>query len=185
MIIDVFHNMIPIAHAAEAVTEASGPVALFGLNIKLFIAQLINFGIVLFVLWKWVFTPLSKKLSERTDKIEKSLKDAQDIEAKLKQIEENRQNEFRKAQQGAADIVMKAEAAAEKTKQSIIAEAKQSAEKLLEQAKREIDQQKAQLIAEVREEAANLVVLATERIIKEKLNPAKDKELIKGSLKNL
>ena len=48
-----------------------------GVNWKLFIAQLLNFSVVLFVMWKWVYTPLLRIIDARTARIDKGLKDAE------------------------------------------------------------------------------------------------------------
>ena len=55
----------------------------FHIDWKLLIAQLINFAIVLFVLWKFAIKPLSKTMDKRTNDIEKSIDDAKKIEENL------------------------------------------------------------------------------------------------------
>ena len=44
----------------------------FHLDWKLFLAQVVNFTIVVFVLWRFAFKPLAKNLAERTRTIEKA-----------------------------------------------------------------------------------------------------------------
>ena len=68
--------------AAETV-EATGGLGSLGLNVKIFIAQLINFAIVVLVLWKWVYNPIVALLEKRQTTIEKSLKEAKEIEEKM------------------------------------------------------------------------------------------------------
>src|SRR5690348_9342004 len=101
----IFSAVIPTAHAAETASANPNVAELFGLNWKLFIAQLVNFGIILFVLWKWVFGPVGKKLQERSDKIEKSLQQAKEIEEKHKAAEQHRMLEIEKARKEASEIV--------------------------------------------------------------------------------
>ena len=190
MIHEILSFILPVAQAAaeaavEAEQQSEGIVGTLGLDLKLLIGQLVNFGIVFFVLWKWVFTPLSKKLEERRETIDKSLKQAEEIEAKHKQAEEHRLAQIEKARLEASEIVTKAQKAAVETKDQIMAEAKASAEKVVSNAKTEIEAEKTKLLAEVRQEAANMVVMATEKIIRQKLDEKKDRELIKESLKGI
>ncbi len=159
--------------------------ALLGLDWKLFIAQLFNFAIVLFVLWKWVFKPLGKKLEDRTAKIEQSIKNSAEVEKKLQDAEQYRQAEMEKVREQANSVIAKAQKGAEEVRLQILAEAKVNGEKLLENAKKEIANEKAKLLAEVREEAATLVVAATEKILREKIDVKKDEQLIKESLKSI
>lgn len=180
--------LINIAHAAaEAATEAqnNGVVALFGLNLKLFIAQLVNFAIVLFVLWKWVFTPVTNGLKARTDKIEKSLRTAEDIEKDKAEFETWKQDEMGKVRREASEVVTKAKEDALVVKNDIAEQAKQEKANILAQAQKEMVVEKEKVIGEIKLEMANLVVSASEKIIKTKLDGAKDKELISNSIKSV
>ena len=160
-------------------------VTLLGLNWQLFIAQLVNFAIVLFVLWKWVFTPLGKKLTERSENIEKSIAQQADIEKQHAAAAQFRKDEMAKAQVEAAAVIDRAQVAAKKTGEQILADARRASEQLVVQTKAQLEDEKAKLIREVKEYAATLVTMATEKIIREKLDSAKDQELIKETLKNL
>ena len=60
----------------------------FHLDIKLLLAQAINFAIVFAVLYYFVIKPLTKVMAERSRKIEKSLEDAEKVEKRLEQTEE-------------------------------------------------------------------------------------------------
>ena len=42
-----------------------------GIDLRLFLAQLINFSILLFVLFKFAYKPILNMMDERTEKIEK------------------------------------------------------------------------------------------------------------------
>ncbi len=179
---NIFHAIIPIAHAQEAAAP-EGPVQTLGINWKLFIAQLVNVAIIYLILKKWVFGPLAQKMEERTSKIEYSLKQAEDIQHQHEAAEKERAAAIQKARLEASEIISKAELGAQKIKEQIVDEAKANAEKIIVQAKKDIESQKERLIAEVREEAATLIVSATEKIIREKLDPKKDEQLIKESLK--
>lgn len=160
-------------------------VTLLGLDWKLFIAQLVNFAIVLFVLWKWVFTPLGKKLTERSQNIEKSIAQQADIEKQYAAAAEFRKQEMAKAQQEASAVIERAQVAAKKSGEQIVADARKASEQLVAQTKVQLEDEKAKLIREVKEYAATLVTMATEKIIREKLTSAKDQELIKETLKTL
>ncbi|MDB4940218.1 MAG: atpF [Candidatus Doudnabacteria bacterium] len=165
--------------------ENQSVTALLGLDWKLFLAQLFNFVIVLFVLWRWVFKPLGKKLEERTSKIELSIKHSEEVEQKLKEAEKYRQAEMEKVRAEANTAIAQAQKNAELVKQQILAEAKVSSDKMLEQAKKEIEGEKSRAMADIRTEAANLIVSATEKILREKLDPKRDEQLIKESLKDI
>ena len=159
--------------------------ALLGIDWRLLVAQLINFAIVLFVLYKWVFKPLGKKMEQRTRKIEQSLEHAKEVEQKLKDAEAYRQAEMEKVRAEANATIYETQKNAEKLREELKKNAQDEAEKMLLAAKKEIDAEKVKMLQEVREEAATLVVAATERILREKIDEKKDAQLIKESLKNI
>jgi F-type H+-transporting ATPase subunit b len=181
--------LIPTVHAADSAATSSsgisGVVTMLGINWKLLIAQLINFAIVLFVLWKWVFTPLSEKLAERTTRIEKSLKEADDINKMHRDAEIEKAEAIREARKEASGIIAASEASANKVKEDIIAEAKARSQKILDQGAADLESRQEAMMLSVRVEAAVLIVAATEKIIGAKLDAKADKELIEKSLAGL
>jgi F-type H+-transporting ATPase subunit b len=174
-----------IAQAAEeAASEAANPsvAGMFGLDLKLFIAQLINFGIVLFVLWKWVFKPVSKALSDRTAKIEKSLADAKQITEDKETFDTWKNAEMSKVRQEAAGIITQAKQDAESLRKQLTDQTKQEQNKIVTQTQAQLELEKQKAITEVRGQIADIVVTASEKILREKLTDKKDQELIKQAL---
>ena len=61
----------------------TGILNLFGLEGKLFIAQIINFAILLFILKKFLYEPIANMLEERKTKIKQGLDDAENAKKAL------------------------------------------------------------------------------------------------------
>lgn len=155
----------------------------FHIETNLLIAQFVNFAIVLFVLWKFAYKPILKTLNDRTKKIEKGMKDAENAGKKLEEISQKEKEVLHKAKMEAQEIIKKAEDTAKKDAQNISDEAKAQTEKMIADAKKVIEQEKTKMISEVKSEIAGLVVSATEKVIHEKLDETKDKELIEKAIK--
>lgn len=169
-------------HSETAGTEDAGIVGMFGLNWKLFLAQLVNFGIILFVLWKWVFGPVTKGLSQRTEKIESSLADAQKIAEERETFDSWKQGEISQVRTEAAGIITQAKVDAEKLKESTLTQTKDEQAKLIASAQAKLEQEKQAMLTSVKTELAELVVSATENLLKQKLDPKKDAALIEQAL---
>jgi len=182
-------NLIHIARAATeaAAQEASsgGVIGTLGLNLKLFIAQLINFGIIVLILWKWVFNPVARKLTERTEKIEKSLNDADRINKEKQEFEAWREQEMSKARKQANEIITASQTESIKVKDQILQETKMQQEQLAKQAKQQIQMEKEKSLQSIKNDVADMVTQAAEKILRGKLDDKKDKELIKNSLDNI
>ncbi len=181
-------DFIHIAHAAtEAAAETNngGALGALGINLKLFIAQLINFAVVLLVLWKWVFKPVAKKLQERTDRIEKAMNDAASTSKEKEEFGKWKNEQIVNTRHEASVIIHQAQTDAGKVKEEILQKAKEEQQKLVEQAKAQIQQEKTQTITEAKSELADLVTNAAEKILRSKLDGSKDKQLIQDSLKEI
>ncbi|MFA6973793.1 MAG: F0F1 ATP synthase subunit B [Parcubacteria group bacterium] len=155
----------------------------FHIDTNLLIAQLVNFTIVLVVLYKFAYGPILRTLNERTSKIEKGLKDSEESGKKLAEIMEKEKEVMTEARKEAQVIIAKAEEQAKKSKEEIAGEAKAQAEKIMTDATKKIEEEKNKMFAEVKGEIANLVVLATEKVLSEKIDSVKDKELINNIIK--
>ncbi|HEX3099581.1 MAG TPA: F0F1 ATP synthase subunit B [Patescibacteria group bacterium] len=177
--------MFALSAAPALAQEAANPgvVGMFGINWKLFLAQLINFGIVLFVLWKWVFKPVTKGLSDRTDKIEGSLQEAERIMKDRSDFDSWKQGEISTVRSEASGIIAQAKQTAEELKTQTLKTTADEQNRLIEQAKERLAQEKTAMMESAKSELADIVVQATSTILKAKIDPTKDKQLIEDALK--
>lgn len=176
---------IHIAQAAETATEEvhkSGVIGTLGLNLQLFVAQLVNFGIVMLVLWKWVFTPVTQALKARTDRIEKSLQTAEKTEQDRAEFEKWKAAQLSKARQEAAEIIRSAKDDADALKASMLVEAKDEQETLMKKGRKQMEAETSQAIQAMKAEMADLVTKAAESVLKQTLDSAKDKKLISETI---
>lgn len=159
-------------------------VKTFHIDIKLLIAQAVNFAIVVFVLFKFAYKPLLKHMNDRSDVIQKGLDDAKKAQQHLESTEKDTQERLLKTKREAQDIIQQAQAQAEKNKEMIVTEARQEAEKVVVQAKSQISSEKERMLQEVKKEIGGLVTLATEKIVKKKINQD-DQELVDEVVKEI
>lgn len=158
-------------------------LAKLGIDWKLLIAQIINFLILLFVLYKFAYGPILAILEKRQKKIEKGLAEAEEARKKLEESKKRQKEILQKARHEAKEIVEKAHIQAEKMKSEITETAKKQAEKIIQEARKDIEMEKEKTISEIKSEIGELVVAATERVVGEKMDSEKDRELIEKSLK--
>lgn len=183
-------EFIHIASAAEEAAVAGaeqhrGVIGLLGLNWKLFLGQLVNFSIIVFVLWKWVFTPVVTALQNRTKKIEESLQDAENIKQQVAELEQFRTQQQQAARVEYQQVLAAAEEAAENQRLYLLQQAREQSQQVVAEAERRIRAERTTMIREVKEEMADLVVTAAEKILQEKLDRSRDAELIQQSLEKV
>lgn len=158
-------------------------ISTFHLDLKLFIAQLVNFSIVFAVLYFFAFKPLVKVMSERSEKIAKSLKDADEIEARLSATEVEQTDIINAAKKQANLIIETADKKGEERREEMLARAKEEIAAVINNEKEKLARQKDETLKEIKSEVADLVVLTVEKLLHEKMNGDKDQEFIKSLVK--
>jgi F-type H+-transporting ATPase subunit b len=158
-------------------------ISTFHIDMRLLIAQAVNFAIVFAVLYWFAFKPLFKTMGERSAKIEKSLHDADEIEKRLALTEKERTEIITVAKKQANLIVEEADKRGEERRNELIAKAKEDIGQVINAEKAKMVREKGETLKEIKKEVADLVVLTVEKLLNEKMTTDKDRELIKKLIK--
>jgi F-type H+-transporting ATPase subunit b len=172
----------PAGPAVEHVSE--GGLAALGLNWQAFLFQLITFVIVLVLLRKFVYKRLIKTLEDRRATVEQSLDQAAETAKKLAEAEKDVAKLLIEARAQADEIVAATRKEATQMVADAEAKAARKAEHIVTEAKAQMDIELEKARKALKQETAQLVAFATERVLNEKLDAAKDERLIAGALKN-
>lgn len=151
-------------------SEPTGGIATLGINLNIFIAQLVNFIVVLLVLWKFAYKPLVKILDDRSSKIEDSLKQSKEISDRLVALEKEQAQIIGDAKAGAMAILESARTDAETRKQELLAAAKKEVERVVAQGKEQLKAEKGQMMQEAKSELIAIVVEATKKILEKEVD---------------
>ncbi len=157
----------------------------FHIDIKMLAAQVVNFAIVVGVLYKFAYKPLLKHMDERSDIIKKGLADAKKAQEQLESAEKAREEKFIEAKKEAKEIIENAQRQAEESKQEIVGEAKKETEKVIEQAKKQIHTKKEEMVKEAKQEIGQLVIQTTEKILSKELDSETRKSITRDALQNI
>ena len=155
----------------------------FHVDLKLLIAQAVNFAIVFVALYYLAFKPLAKTMQNRSQKIADGLKNAEVIAQKLEQSKAEQKTIIKQAKQEANQLLQQAQNEANERKDQMIAKAKEEIGQIITTEKAKIQQEKAVILKELKAEVADLVVLTTAQLLKEKIDPKKDKDIINQLIK--
>ncbi|MFA6322471.1 MAG: F0F1 ATP synthase subunit B [Candidatus Buchananbacteria bacterium] len=160
-------------------------ISTFHLDLKLIIAQLVNFGVVVFVLWYFALKPLAKKMSERTETIEKSLADAKKIQDNLKDSDAEKSKIIKEARVESVKIIAESKKIADQEGKNSVEKAKMEVKKIVEESRQQITAEKQKMISEVRNEMADLIVLATTKVLGKMVDKKVDADLVQAALKEI
>lgn len=140
----------------------------FGIDARLIIIQLVNFGILMVALGYFLYKPILRILKEREEKIAQGLKDAEAAAEAKSQAGLEKQAILSKAHLEAEEVNKRAKLAADSTASEIVGVAQEKASSVLKEAELQGVQLKAQAKAESEKEIAQVAILAAEKILREK-----------------
>lgn len=158
---------------------------LFGVNGKLLLAQAINFGIIAFVLAKWVFKPLFGAMDAREQEIKTGLKNAEQAKRDQERAQETAKKMEREARVEAKEILAESEKEAKAFHADQLAKTKEEIDRLKKEAEMRTQAEQVAAMAQFRREAAELVLVATKKVAKKALNDAEHRELVSDALKEV
>ena len=159
--------------------------ASLGLDPKIFIFQLINFAIVVVIIWFLILKPLAKKMAERKTLLDESLDKAREIDASLQLSQQKYQEKIDNAKVEANKIMEQTREEAENVGLRLKEKTKKDIELLIVQARRNIDIERQEAVAAVRKEAAGLVVASIEKILEEKYSDKLDQKFIEKVIEKM
>jgi F-type H+-transporting ATPase subunit b len=140
----------------------------FGIDGRLIIIQIINFGILMAALGYFLYKPVLKMLAEREEKIAQGLKDAEAAAIAKNQAEAEKKDILTAAHSSAEDVVARSKGTAETKAAEIMADAQNKAADVLKSAADKAEQMRIQVQKEAESEIAKTAILAAEKILREK-----------------
>ncbi len=157
----------------------------FHIDIKILIAQLVNFGVVVFVLYRYAIKPLNKLMKERSGTIEKGLSDAKANAETLLKTQDEYDKALADARKEASTILAGVRKDAEIKKSEMLDDAKKEVAKTLAQGAVALDEEKRKMLDDAKKELASLVTSATEKILTKGVSEKIDGMIIEQSVKEL
>lgn len=144
--------------------------------------EVVSFGILLFVLYKFAFPGILSVLEEREKKIKDSLDQAErhrsDAERRLKEYEAKLAGASREAEGVLAAAKERAQRLMEENEQRLTAEA----ERIKGDATREIDHERRKAIQDIRSQTTELALMVAEKVVQRSLTDADHRRLADEAL---
>jgi F-type H+-transporting ATPase subunit b len=159
-------------------------IAALGFNLPGLIAQLINFGILLFVMRLFLYKPVLKILDERRTRIEEGLNRAEQAAALASASQDEARRVIEEARGQGRELVAAAQEAAARLRAELEERARTDAAGIVSRARDDIQNERDQAIEQLRREFTDLALAAAERVIGQSLDRAAHQRLIDETLVN-
>lgn len=160
-------------------------IGTFHIDWRLMLAQIINFGVVFFVLYRFAIKPLSKTMAERKLVIEQGLVDAKKNEELLRQAELLHAEELTKARAEAHELITDMKKSTEEKRAEMLIQAENDVKKIIEDGKKSIEEEKQKTVDSLKKEIGQLVLAATEKIIGTDIPSSINSDVIQKSIDDL
>jgi F-type H+-transporting ATPase subunit b len=149
---------------------------------KSLIIQMVNFGLLLFLLAKLLYRPLVGKMEERAQAIRKSLDEAQAARAEAQREREEHAGKIQAAHAEAQAIRAAALKEAAEEQRRLVEAARAEAARLVESARAEMSQDIRRARQELRQEVSELATSIAERLIKKSLRDEDHRRIVADAI---
>jgi F-type H+-transporting ATPase subunit b len=154
----------------------------FGVDVFKLGFQIVNFLILLFLLNRYLFKPVLRRIDERNSQLSKGLEDAAAAARDRELARAEREAALAEARKESEALVQRAAKAAEATSAEILAAARESAEQLTARARAEIAAEKERALAEIRGEVADLALDAAGKLVGSEMDSPSQRRLVEQFL---
>jgi F-type H+-transporting ATPase subunit b len=161
--------------------QAAKP-SLIDVNFGLMFWTLVTFVLVLVILKKYAYGPIQATIDARRKAIAGDLEAAEEARVEAQAALAEYRHQLAESRKEAARIVEDARRAMDEKRRSDLDELEADKQRQLERARQEIAAETRQSLAAIKEHVAELTVVATEKVLRAKLDTAEQRRLIDDAL---
>lgn len=146
---------------------------------------LVVFIILVALVGKFAFGPVSKMMQARSDKITNDLDNAAQSREDAAKLAAQRATELKNSKSEAVEIVNTAKQNGEKQREGIVTLAQEEVQTLKQNAKKDIEQSRLDALNSARDDVAQLSIEIASKLIKKELSVTDQKSLINSYIEGL
>ncbi|PKP03228.1 MAG: ATP synthase F0 subunit B [Bacteroidetes bacterium HGW-Bacteroidetes-9] len=144
------------------------------------------FGLLLFILGKFVWPPVMRALYEREEAIEVALHEADKARKEMQELRFSNEQLLREAKDERDALMRDARKVRETLIETAKVKANEEANRIIESAKERIEFEKMAAMTELKNQIANLSIEIAEKVLGQELSdPAKDKAIVQQSINDI
>lgn len=149
-----------------------------GINLVAFLSQIVSFGIVFFILWRWGIPLILKTLDKRQQVIREGIENAERAKRELADATNRAEQVLLEARRQAQDTIAQAQKAAEREASRIQEEAQARSAQFEQQQVARIRQEAASARDELSRLVVNLSIAAAGKVISKSVDSTDNRRLV-------
>jgi F-type H+-transporting ATPase subunit b len=157
----------------------------FGLDWPHFLAQVVSFSLVAFLLFKFAYKPIQTILEERRQRIAEGLANAEKIKQELARTQTMQREVLEKANAQATKLIEEARAAAARVQEQETQKAIAQAEQIITKAREATTLERQRMLTDLKREVVGLVVQVASATTGKILTPEDQRRLAEETRRQL
>ncbi len=149
-----------------------------GIHVPSLLIYLVNFLLVLGILFAFAYRPILRLMDQRADRIRESLEASERAREEAAASQANVEEQLVEARREGQRIVEQARESAERFRAEEMERARNEAENFVERARADIQRERDVVIEEVRASFGDLAITAAERVVRRSLDRQAHEDLI-------
>ncbi len=149
------------------------------------IVMLLQFVLLAFFLYKFMYKPYLDATAERRNKIKSELESAENIKLQAIEMKNDAQIKLEEVNTQAAKIIENAKKTSEKILIEEREKARNQVERMLKSASEEIETMKLDAVSKLQQEAVGLAVLMASKLIEKQMDEKTQRDFLKNMLSTL
>lgn len=170
--------LLAVLPGLASAAEEAGGIASLGFSLPGLVAQLINFGVLLFALRLFLYKPLLRVLDERRRRIQEGVDRAAEAASAAAASEAESRRVMEQARAEGQQAIQRAQDAAARLREELETRARADADAIVTRAREEVALERDQALEALRREFAGLAIAAAERVIEQSLDRQAHQRLI-------
>jgi F-type H+-transporting ATPase subunit b len=165
--------------------EAPNSTDLLSLRGGLMVWTLAIFLVLMFILSRFAFRPLTAAVQAREKALADALESARRDREQANALLEEQRRQLEAGRTEAQRIIAEGRSTAEKLRGDMLEQTRAQQQELLDRARREIESEKTRAIADLRREAVDLALAGASKVIERNLDDAQNRKLIESFLSSV
>ena len=158
--------------------EGASGIGALGVDLTSLIVYLVNFGILLLILYLFAYKRVLGMLDQRSGRIKESLDQAERVRQQSEERQAEMQRAFEESRHEGQRLLTEAREMAQRQRDEMRQQAEAEIERLKRSAEADIRRERDAAVEEVRQQFASLAVTADERIIHRTIDRKAHQDLI-------
>ena len=147
-------------------------------NLYTLATQAVGFLLVVLVFWRYLWGPIQGIIDARRDQVEREYSAAEEDRKSAAELKADYDQHLANIDAEMRAKITEAAKEGQNLREEIVAEAREKAEQVLARAEEQIGREKDKAILEIRTRVANLAVNAAGKLIEERLDDEKHRQLV-------